>query len=180
MSSCAGRTRPQWNADVALLTPFQTVGPFLHLGLRAGLEPLSAGRPDSLVSIRGHLLDGDGAGIPDGVLEWWHPELPSVQRSFTGEGGSFAITTIKPSTLATGDGRVQAPHLAIRVLGRGMQTQYLTRLYFEDEADTAHDAILNLVPAHRRPTLMARPIGSREYRFDVVVQGPNETVFFDI
>ena len=53
-------------------------------------------------------------------------------------------------------------------------------LYFEDEAETAGDPILNLVPAHRRPTLIARPTASREYRFDVVVQGENETVFFDI
>ena len=165
---------------MATLTPFQTVGPFLHIGIRAGLEPLPSARPDALVSIRGRLLDGAGAGIPDGVLEWWHPELPFVQRSFTGEGGSFSITTIKPSTLTTPDGRVQAPHLAIRVLGRGIQTQYLTRLYFEDEAETAGDPILNLVPAHRRPTLIARPTARREYRFDVVVQGENETVFFDI
>ena len=165
---------------MATLTPFQTVGPFLHIGIRAGFEPLSPARPEALISIRGRLLDGAGAGIPDGVLEWWHPELPFVQRSFTGEGGSFAITTIKPSTLKTPDGRVQAPHLAIRVLGRGIQTQYLTRLYFEDEADTAGDPILNLVPADRRPTLIARPTASREYQFDVVVQGQNETVFFDI
>ena len=165
---------------MATLTPFQTVGPFLHIGIRAGLEPLSAARPDALINIRGRLLDGAGAGIPDGVLEWWHPELPFVQRSFTGEGGSFSITTIKPSTLTTPDGRVQAPHLAIRVLGRGIQTQYLTRVYFEDEAGTAGDPILNLVPAHRRQTLIARPTASREYRFDVVVQGEDETVFFDI
>ena len=66
------------------------------------------------------------------------------------------------------------------MLGRGIQTQYVTRVYFEDEAETAGDPILNLVPAHRRQTLIARPTASREYRFDVVVQGENETVFFDI
>ena len=180
MSSCAGETRRRWSVDVAQLTPFQTVGPFLHIGIRAGLEPLSAERPDALISIRGQLLDGGGVGIPDGVLEWWHPELPSIQRSFTGEGGSFSITTIKPATLRTPDGRVQAPHLAIRVLARGIQTQYLTRLYFEDEAETADDPILKLVPVDRRNTLIARPTAIREYRFNVVVQGENETVFFDI
>jgi protocatechuate 3,4-dioxygenase, alpha subunit len=165
---------------VAILTPFQTVGPYVHIGFRAGLEPLPAARPDPLVSIRGQLLDGGGEGIPDGVLEWWHPALPSVQRSFTGEGGSFSITTIKPPALTTPDGRVQAPHLAVRVLGRGIQTQYLTRLYFADEAATADDPILSLVPADRRPTLIARPTALREYRFDVIVQGEHETVFFDI
>ena len=58
---------------MASLTPFQTVGPYLHIGLRAGLD----GPPalTSRVVIRGRLLDGKGAGIPDGVLEWWHPSL---------------------------------------------------------------------------------------------------------
>jgi len=165
---------------VATLTPFQTVGPFLHIGFRTGLSPLPDAQPGRRITIRGQLLDGAGAGIPDGVLEWWHPHLPEVQRSFTGDGGAFLITTIKPSVLQTPDGRAHAPHLAVRVLGRGIQLPYVTRMYFVDEPTTADDPIFTLVPDTRRATLIALKIAADEYRFDVVVQGDNETVFFDV
>jgi protocatechuate 3,4-dioxygenase alpha subunit len=68
----------------------------------------------------------------------------------------------------------------VRVLARGILTQYATRLYFADEPATAGDPILRLVPESRRQTLIAQPESASEYRFDVVVQGTNETVFFDI
>lgn len=153
---------------MSTLTPFQTVGPYWSIGLRLGFEPLVATQPGVRVVIRGRLIDGAGAGIPDGILEWWHPGLPGVQRSTTEDGGKFHIETFK------------APHLAVRVLGRGIQTQYVTRLYFADDPVAASDPILKLVPEHRRDTLLAQPTAVGEYSFNVVVQGENETVFFEI
>ena len=153
---------------MSTVTPFQTVGPYWSIGLRAGLEQLPFDHPAAPIIIRGRLIDGAGDGIPDGILEWWHPSFKVVQRSTTEDGGRFSIATVK------------VPHLAIRVLGRGILTQYLTRLYFADDADAAEDAVLKLVPQHRRHTLLARPTSAGEYSFDVVVQGENETVFFDI
>ena len=153
---------------MSTVTPFQTVGPYWNIGLRVGFEPLAAMHHGPRVVIRGQLIDGAGAGIPDGLLEWWHPQLPVVQRSTTEDGGAFIIETVK------------APHLAVRVLARGVLTQYVTRLYFADDPDTASDPVLKLVPAHRRHTLMAQPARAGEYLFNVVVQGENETVFFDI
>jgi len=153
---------------MSTVTPFQTVGPYWRIGLRAGIEPLAATHPGARVVIRGRLIDGAGAGIPDGILEWWHPALPEVQRSTTEDGGRFQIETFK------------TPHLAVRVLGRGIQTQYVTRLYFADDPDVSSDPVLQLVPEHRRHTLLAQPTAAAEYLFNVVVQGENETVFFDI
>ena len=153
---------------MSTVTPFQTVGPYWSIGLRAGIEPLAATHPGARVVIRGRLIDGAGAGIPDGILEWWHPALPGVQRSTTEDGGSFHIETLK------------TPHIAVRVLGRGIQTQYVTRLYFADDPGAAADPVLHLVPEHRRHTLLAQPAAAGEYLFNVVVQGENETVFFDI
>jgi protocatechuate 3,4-dioxygenase alpha subunit len=151
---------------MSTVTPFQTVGPYWSIGLREGLD---ASLPSGTrVVIRGRLIDGAGIGIPDGLLEWWHPSLPCVQRSTTENAGGFSIETLK------------APHLAIRVLGRGILTQYVTRVYFADDPDVAADPVLQLVPAHRRHTLLAQPTAPGEYAFDVVVQGDNETVFFDI
>ena len=153
---------------MSTLTPFQTVGPYWSIGLRLGLDPLAATPTGDRVVIRGRLIDGAGAGIPDGILEWWHPGLPVIQRSTTEDGGRFLIETSR------------APHIALRVLGRGIQTQYLTRLYFADDAEVAADPVLKLVPEHRRHTLLAQPTAAGEYSFNVVVQGENETVFFDI
>ena len=153
---------------MSTVTPFQTVGPFWSLGLRTGFEPPSVSLAGVRVMIRGRLIDGAGAGIPDGILEWWHPNLPSIQRSTTENEGHFLIETMK------------APHIAIRILGRGILTQYVTRLYFADDPDAATDPVLKLVPPDRRHTLLAQPKSIGEYSFDVIVQGENETVFFDI
>jgi protocatechuate 3,4-dioxygenase alpha subunit len=163
---------------MAGLTPFQTVGPFLSLGLRIGLESDESVR--SPVTIRGRLLDGGGAGIPDGVLEFWHSHLTALGRSLTAPDGSFAVTVSRPRALPEPSGQPQAPHLAVRVLGRGILTQYYTRLYFPDDALTGTDPILALVPEARRQTLIATPLSAGEYRFDIVVQGAGETVFFDL
>jgi protocatechuate 3,4-dioxygenase alpha subunit len=78
------------------------------------------------------------------------------------------------------DGRDQAPHIAVSVMARGILTRFITRIYFEGEAANAEDAILALVPEDRRPTLIARRAGDGRYRFDLVMQGPGETVFFDV
>jgi protocatechuate 3,4-dioxygenase alpha subunit len=153
---------------MSTVTPFQTVGPYWSLGLRAGLQSSAIASSGERVVIRGRLIDGAGTGIPDGILEWWHPGLPSIQRSTTENGGSFVIETAK------------APHIAVRVLGRGILTQYVTRLYFADDPDAATDPVLKLVPPDRRHTLLAQPKSIGEYSFDVIVQGENETVFFDI
>ena len=168
---------------MAHLTPFQTVGPYLSIGLRHGLAALPALPPESAIVIRGRLIDGAGRGIPDGLVEWWHPALPVVQRSLTTEDGSFAVETFKPPPIAGPGGRAQAPHLAVRVLGRGILTHYITRLYFSDDPATASDPILSLVPEHRRQTLIAQRETASQYRFDVILQGDNETnetVFFDL
>jgi len=81
---------------VSNLTPFQTVGPYLRLGLRAALGPIPPSYPGQRIVIRGRLIDGHQTGIPDGVLEWWHPALPALQRSLTEDDGTFVLETIKP------------------------------------------------------------------------------------
>jgi protocatechuate 3,4-dioxygenase, alpha subunit len=163
---------------LSALTPFQTVGPYLHIGLRAGVE--AAASPASRIVVRGRLIDGKGVGIPDGALEWWHPSLVAVRRSMTGEDGAFVFEAFKPSVIDGPGGDVQAPHFAVRVLARGILTHYVTRLYFADDPANAADPILKLVPENRRNTLLAHAASADEYRFDVVLQGQNETVFFDL
>jgi protocatechuate 3,4-dioxygenase, alpha subunit len=165
---------------MAGLTPFQTVGPYLHIGLRAGLGPMTS--PDSAapVVIRGRLVDGAGVGIGDGVLEFWAAGFNGVGRVWTAADGSYALDTVMPPTRVDTGGVAHAPHFAVRVLGRGILTEYLTRVYFAGHPDNDRDPVMQAIPAHRRGTLVAAPGGPAEYNFDIVVQSEHETIFFDV
>lgn len=160
-------------------TPFQTVGPYLHIGLRAGLSAMTrrdgGGTPMTVV---GRLIDGAGAGISDGVLEFWAPGFTSVGRAFTGADGVYAIETRLPGDESADPGG--APHFAVRVLARGILTQYMTRMYVDGHPANADDAVLGAIAPDRRATLLARRRDDGQWSFDVVVQGPGETVFFDL
>lgn len=182
------------------VSPFQTVGPYFDIFLRTRV-PLVMVTPDTRgqrISIEGVLYDGAGAPIPDGLVEIWqadadgryaHPEDPQSAAAdptfsgygwrHTGPGGEFRFDTIKPGRVTSADASPQAPHVLVSVMGRGILYRFITRLYFDDEAANAEDAILRLVPDGRRDTLIARSMAPGQYRFDIRLQGPNETVFFD-
>lgn len=163
---------------MAGLTPYQTVGPYLHIGLRAGLGPMTSSASAPAIVLHGRLLDGAGAGIGDGVLEFWAAGFDGVGRVPTGADGGYRLETRLPAARRDG-GLVEAPHFAVRVLGRGILTSYVTRVYFGGHPDNDADTILQAVPAGRRATLIAAPGAPSEYHFDIVVQGERETVFFE-
>jgi protocatechuate 3,4-dioxygenase, alpha subunit len=179
---------------------FQTLGPYFELLLRSRteMEMVSADTRGERVTIEGILYDGAGSPIPDGFVEIWqadaegryaHPDDPrreSADSSFCGYGwrhtsadGGFRFDTIKPGAVPGPDGRAQAPHIMVSVMARGILTRFITRLYFEGDPANAQDPILRFVPDARRQTLMARPAGGGHYRFDIRLQGQDETVFFD-
>jgi protocatechuate 3,4-dioxygenase alpha subunit len=153
------------------------------------------------IRIEGCVFDGDGLPINDAMLEVWqadaqgqyaHPRdsrtRPNTKfmgfgRSATDKSGNYSFDTIKPGTVPGPNGKAQAPHIVFCIYSRGMLRQVYTRLYFSDEGANESDPILGLVPADRRGTLIAHremrgdmPV----YRFDIRVQGENETVFFDV
>src|SRR5277367_6314799 len=99
----------------------------------------------------------------------------------TDEDGKFRFTTIKPGAVPGPDGKLQAPHIAVSVVMRGLLRRVVTRIYFPDEPGNAGDFALNLVDAGRRGTLIARRVPGVDglLRWDVIMQGPGETVFFD-
>ena len=162
------------------LTPYQTVGPFFHIGLVVPggdrlADESTAGR---LVTVEGGVADGAGQPLPDALIELWDPSLKAFGRVATDTAGHFAFTTVMPGRVPGPNSSWQATHLVVGVLARGVLTRLVTRMYF-DGVDR-EDAVLALVPAGRRGTLVARPIGTDRYRFDIVLQGKNETVFFDV
>lgn len=165
---------------MAGLTPFQTVGPYLHLGLREGRGPMTRPGVTTAIIVSGRLLDGAGAGISDGVLEFWAAGFGGVGRVWTEADGGYRLTTSMPESREEPDGSAHAPHFAVRVLARGILTEYLTRVYFDGDPANDRDATLRQVPADRRPSLIAAVNAPNEYHFDIVVQGERETVFFDL
>jgi len=182
-------------------TPSQTVGPFFHhaLPFEGGGILVRPGTKGKRIVIEGTVRDGAGAPAADVLIESWqadaggryhHPEDHQRQpmdegfdgfgRVPTSDDGRFLIETVKPGAVPGPRGRAQAPHILLGVLGRGLLTRLVTRLYFDDEAANAQDPILELVPAARRPTLVARRVADGRYHFDIVLQGQDETVFFDV
>ena len=123
------------------------------------------------------------AGCGDLGASGGQNDLSSGGRAGNGAGGSTPTTcpsTVKPGSVPGIDGKPQAPHIVMAVFGRGMTMQSMTRIYFEDEAATADDAVMNLVPADRRATIIAKKTAPGVYRFDIHLHGDNETVFFDV
>jgi protocatechuate 3,4-dioxygenase alpha subunit len=184
---------------VSAATPSQTVGPFFSHALPwpDGPYVVPAGTQGA-VWLRGTVLDGAGEPVPDALLETWqadpggrfdHPDDPrggtaggfrGFGRSPTDADGRWAILTLKPGQVPAPDGRRQAPHVALSVFARGLLDRLVTRVYFADEPDAnAADPVLAALPAPARATLLAQPT-SDGYRFDVRLQGEQETTFFDI
>ena len=155
------------------------------------------------IRVEGIVIDGTGSPIKDVLLEAWqanaegiyaHPEHDGeVEEGFRGWGrvitdfktGEWAFDTVKPGPVMGRNGQMMAPHINLWLVARGINIGLNTRIYFDDEAEAnAADPIINTIEwERRRQTLIARRTereGKVIYRFDVKLQGEDETVFFDI
>ena len=159
-------------------TPSQTVGPFFGFALRfAGdAAAVAPGSPGAL-HIEGRVLDGEGAGVPDALVESWSGD--QFARCRTDREGSFRLWLRTPEP---GPGHPPpAPHIELIILARGLLRHLATRVYLPDEEDAQQkDPVLQKVPPDRRHTLIARRDPSGSLLFDVRLQGQGETVFFAI
>jgi len=169
----------------------QTVGPYFRIGLEYLIDLMAEldGALKSEIEIRGRVVDSDGAPVPDAMLEFWstgHSHegadtrgIPiGFRRVGTDENGNFAARIAKPVASSLEDGRMQAPHAMVLVFSRGLQRNLITRVYPEGGPGYEGDPVLLLVPEERRGTLVAKRDGENVYRWDVILQGTNETVFF--
>ncbi len=155
------------------------------------------------IRIEGLVIDGTGSPVKDVMLEAWqanaegiypHPEQAGeTEEGFKGWGrvitdfdtGEWGFDTIKPGRAMSRNGQLMAPHISLWIVARGINVGLNTRLYFDDEAEAnATDPVLNVIEwENRRATLIAKREmrdGAPVYRFDITLQGDNETVFFDI
>jgi protocatechuate 3,4-dioxygenase, alpha subunit len=183
------------------LTPSQTVGPFFAIGLPWERGPLAVDpATPGAIRIIGTVYDGAGEPVPDAMIETWQADPSGQFADLHGYGGrseiqafrgfaryaaedgdgTYEIVTLKPGPVPGPTGGTQAPHIDVSVFARGMLDRGVTRIYFADEpAANASDPVLAGVPRERRETLIAQPT-EYGYRFDIRLQGENETVFFEI
>lgn len=187
-------------------TPSQTVGPYfgMRLGGQGQNVLVTPDTPGERIRIEGRVLDGDRAHIEDALIELWQPNTAGRYRhpddardeiglgdGFTGFGratsdfqtGRYWFETVRPGRVPAPAGGSQAPHVSLIIQARGMLLPSFTRVYFADETEAnAEDPVLQTVPADRRSTLIADRVGGADpatYRFDIVFQGDDETVFLD-
>lgn len=155
------------------------------------------------IRVEGIVMDGTGSPVKDVMLEVWqanadghyaHPEGGgNVEDGFRGWGrvitdfetGEWGFDTVKPGPTVGRGASQQAPHLNLWIVARGINIGLNTRLYFDDEPEAnAKDPVLNLIEwERRRATLLAKKTerdGKTVYRFDIKLQGEDETVFFDV
>jgi protocatechuate 3,4-dioxygenase alpha subunit len=173
-------------------TPSQTIGPFFGFALPyAGGAELVPGHHPSAIRLHGTVFDGAGEPIPDALIEIWQAddagavsrELGALGRdgfTFTGFGrtsttlaGHYSFTTVKPGSVAGG-----SPYVLVTIFARGLTHHLFTRAYFPED-DLSADTVLNAVPSERRATLVTAMDGDASYRFDIRLQGENETVFLE-
>ena len=179
-------------------TPSQTVGPFFAYGLTArqyGYDfssildgyLVNLATEGERVYITGKIYDGNGATIPDAMIELYQENLllENQKQGFgrlgtgTTADHSFTFTTLKPTPI---DG--QAPSINVILFMRGSLRHLYTRLYFSDEIEAnSQDNVLNSIPEERYNTLIANKLeknGQVFYEFNIRMQGEGETVFFEM
>jgi protocatechuate 3,4-dioxygenase alpha subunit len=185
-----------------LTTSSQTVGPYVKIGF----EPFTVvdlappGVTGERITLSGRITDGDGKPVNDAVIEIWqanaqgkyaHPEdaqdkpldagFRGFGRCLTDGEGRYRFTTIKPGPVPGPGGAPQAPHIVVTVFMRGLLKHLITRVYFPEESANTNDPVLQLVPADRRATLIAKrsPTDQSALEWNMNLQGQGETVFFD-
>ena len=186
-------------------TPSQTGGPYVHIGCvpsftgittiypeDLGRTPIAEGAKGQIITITGQVIDGTGWALRDALLESWqadaaglYPGQPGADPAVSGfcrfaadgESGEWVLRTVKPGRVGA-----MAPHIALWIAARGINTGLQTRIYFADEENDTDPLLARIEQKHRIPTLLAQPTGPGAYRFDIRLQGEGaeETVFLDM
>lgn len=188
-------------------TPSQTAGPYVHIGCIpsfAGIEgvydedlgksPISDGAKGELITISGSIFDGTGWTMRDAMFESWQADAAGIYAgqegadpavngfcrfAADGDSGEFELRTVKPGAVQSRAG-LMAPHINLWIVARGINIGLNTRIYFDDEDNSADPLLARIEQRQRVDTMIAKNTGAGTYRFDVRLQGEGETVFLDL
>ena len=191
-----------YSKNIADETPFQTAGPFLHIGCLPntiningvyqndlGEKPFINKDTKDFISITGSVFDGDGQPLDDVMLETWQSDENGV---YTPDNGfarfvpnsiskKYNLSTIKPGSVQNFDGTLQSPHISFSISSRGINMNLNTRMYFECD-NLLKDPLLSLIKDSHNDisSLIAKKIDENSYVFDIFLQGEKETIFLDV
>jgi protocatechuate 3,4-dioxygenase, alpha subunit len=189
-------------------SPSQTAGPYVHIGLmptyagnagyydeEIGTSPITDNVKGEVIEITGSVFDGTGWAMRDALIESWQADAngkfagqegadPAVSGlcrfAADADSGEFTLRTVKPGKVPARGGGKDAPHISLWVVARGINIGLQTRIYFEDEDNSADPLLGRIEQRPRVDTLIAKKTGEGKYRFDIRLQGAGETVFLDI
>lgn len=163
-----------------------------------GASPIADGAKGEVVTITGTVRDGAGMVMRDALIETWQADAAGIYPSNDPRGaadpnvsgwarivadfdsGEWTLRTVKPGRVPAPDGRLMAPHISLWIVARGINIGLQTRLHFEDADNDGCPVLARIEQSDRVPTLMAKKAGPSDYRFDIILQGIGETVFFDL
>ena len=163
-----------------------------------GESPIQPGAKGQEITIVGTIQDGAGMILRDALIESWQADAKGIfpgndprgkaDPKVTGwariiadfDSGEWTLKTIKPGRVPFPDGRLMAPHISLWVVARGINLGLQTRIYFEDEDNEACPVLQRIEYRPRVETLIAKKTADNTYRFDIILQGDRETVFFDL
>ncbi|MEL7344354.1 MAG: protocatechuate 3,4-dioxygenase subunit alpha [Pseudomonadota bacterium] len=150
------------------------------------------------VKITGCVWDGTGHALSDAVCEVWQADANGIYPGNDPRGpadpafhgwarlagdqttGEWVLETVKPGAIPHPSGRMQLPHLNLWIVARGINIGLQTRMYFPEDDPTQDPILSRIEHKNRVPTLFAKPDGAGAYRFDIRLQGADETIFFDV
>ena len=181
-------------------TPFQTAGPFLHIGCMPntikinnlyksdlGKTPFKNKSESEFITIEGSVFDGNGNALDDVMLETWQCDEKGQFKVDKGFARfipdeltkKFNLKTVKPGSSKDFEGKTHSPHISLSISCRGLNMTLNTRVYFNDDY-LKSDPLLSIVKTKNIKSLIAKKIEKNKYLFNIFLQGDKETVFLDI
>ena len=181
-------------------TPFQTAGPFIHLGCMPnaikikklyqndlGVIPFNNKNQTELITIEGSVFDGNGIALDDVMLETWQCDEKGEYKEESGFARfipnnltkKFILKTVKPGSFKGFDGKIHSPHISLSISSRGLNMTLNTRIYFEGD-ELKNDPLLSIINNSNLNSLIAKKIKKDSYLFNIILQGKKETIFLDI
>lgn len=163
-----------------------------------GESPIRDGARGQPITITGTVQDGADMILRDALIESWQADAAGIypgndprgtaDPNVTGwariiadfDSGEWVLKTVKPGRVPFHDGQLMAPHIGLWVVARGINLGLQTRIYFEGEDNASCPVLTRIEHRPRVDTLIAKKTGEGAYRFDLILQGENETVFFDM
>ena len=161
------------------------------------------------IIVTGKVLDSEGRPVPQTLIEIWqansagryahlkdrHPapldrNFTGAGRTLTDENGAYRFITIKPGAYPwlNHDNAWRPAHIHFSVFGRAFISRLVTQMYFPGDPLLAFDPVYQSVPDERARQRMiskfdleiTQPQWALGFKFDIVLRGPDATLFESI